>query len=267
MIAPMDLWIDSDNALGSPAGDVDDAYAIAALIRGGAPVLALSSCAGNTTEERALSNHRRLAAILKWNGRVVGASQARTSLATFPGRIVALGPCTNLIEARKAVEVIVVGSNSASRGRWPPIWPFEFNLTHDRPAARALFRSELPLTLFPLNLARQLWATAEEVERLEGSAGEFLRSGSKRWFAHLRRVRMTGRFPIYDLAAAMYALGEDGFAFEQTTSAMSENTWIDFNSGSRPVKVCTAIDRPRVWRRFVEIFNGESAPLSSTLSS
>ena len=254
----MDLWIDSDNALGSPSGDVDDAYAIAALIRGSAPIAALSSCAGNTTEAMALANHRRLASVLGWGGDVIAAADAVQRLRTFRGRIVALGPCTNLIEARDAAEVIVVGGNSSSHGRWPPLWPFEFNLTHDRAAAGAVFRSGLPLTLFPLNIARRLWATSDDAAALRGEAGELVRSGSERWFTHLRRVRMTGRFPVYDLAAAMYALGEGGFTFEQTTAVMRENTSIEFNAGTRPVKVCTDIDRTLVWSRFVEIFNAEA---------
>ncbi len=251
----MELWIDSDNALGSASGDVDDAYAIAAMIRSGASIRALSPCAGNTTETRALENHRQLASVLRWDGAVVPAPESREALRSFSGRILALGPCTNLIGARQASEVIVVGGNSNSGGRWPPIWPFEFNLTHDRPAARALFQSDLPLTLFPLNVARQLWVTAEDVAMLEGVAGRFLRSGSERWFTHLRRVRMTARFPVYDLAAAMYVLGESGFTFEHTTATMRRNTFLEFHAGTRPVKVCTDLDRARVWRRFVEIFN------------
>lgn len=253
----MDLWIDSDNALGSPSGDVDDAYAIVALILGGAPVTALSSCAGNTTEELALANNRRLAAALGWTGRIADAAQAARELAAFPGRIVALGPCTNLVAARRAAEVIVVGGNSVSSGRWPPLWPFEFNLTHDRAAARTLFRSNLPLTLVPLNVARQLWASAADISKIEGATGELLRTESARWFRHLRRVRLTGRFPIYDLAAAMYAMGEQGFVFEETTALMRRNTSIEFNAGSRPVRVCTALDRITLWNRFVQICNGE----------
>ena len=46
------LLIDSDNAAGSPRGDVDDAFAIAALLRSGLPVAALASVAGNTSEGR-----------------------------------------------------------------------------------------------------------------------------------------------------------------------------------------------------------------------
>ncbi len=55
----MPFWIDTDNALGSPHGDVDDAFALAALLTAGAPVAALSSVAGNTSEPRAFANTRR----------------------------------------------------------------------------------------------------------------------------------------------------------------------------------------------------------------
>jgi inosine-uridine nucleoside N-ribohydrolase len=52
------IFIDSDNALGSPCGDVDDAFAIAALLRSGVPVAALASASGNTSERGESAFHK-----------------------------------------------------------------------------------------------------------------------------------------------------------------------------------------------------------------
>ena len=243
------LFVDSDIALGSPRGDVDDAYAIAALIAGGAEIAALSSCRGNTSEELAFANNVRLARMLGWTGDVIRAAEARERLCTFEGRVLALGPLTNVIGARRASEIVIVGGNSTTRGRWPPLWPHEFNLTKDRAAARAVFALDVPLTVFPLDVARQLTMTIDEVP-------EFLREDSRRWFRHLRLVRWTRHFPVYDLAAALYALDAPGFTFAQTTSTMRNSTLMEFGRGGRAVKLCTHLDRDAliaVFRRVVTL--------------
>ncbi|HVE70493.1 MAG TPA: hypothetical protein VNI54_03925 [Thermoanaerobaculia bacterium] len=82
---------------------------------------------------------------------------------------------------------------------------------------------------------------------------DFLREGSRRWFAHLRRVRFTRDFPVYDLAAALYAVGGEGFTMERTTAEMRANTFLRFGRGSREVTLCAAIDREVLWRRFLAI--------------
>jgi inosine-uridine nucleoside N-ribohydrolase len=234
------LWVDTDNALGSPSGDGDDALAIAALLTSGASIAGLSSCAGNTSAELAYANNVRLAQRLGWRGPVM----RKPDLRDFRGRIVALGPLTNVASARAAAEIIMVGGNSATRGRWPPLWPYEFNLTKDRRAALSVFHSDVPLTIFPLNVARRLTIRVFDVPT-------FLREDTKRWFAHLRRTRLTRDFPVYDLAAALYALSPEGFTMQRTTVEMRLNTLLRFGRGTREVTLCTALDRDVLWRRFV----------------
>src|SRR5215210_747606 len=70
------LLIDTDNAAGSPRGDVDDAFAIAALLRSGLPVAALSSVAGNTSEALADRNNRTLGALCGYGGSYLRGVQA-----------------------------------------------------------------------------------------------------------------------------------------------------------------------------------------------
>ncbi len=247
------LFADSDNALGSPSGDVDDAFAIAALIRGGADIVGLSSVAGNTTEELAFANNLRLCELLGWDGRLMRGHDAHAILRTFPGRIVALGPLTNVMHARGASEVIVVGGRLRSVGRWPPLFPHEFNFTKDARATHAVFVSHLPLTIFPLDVARKLWVRKRDLLAIGGELGDVLRAGARRWFTRLLFARATARFAIYDLAAALYALDADGFTMERTTVHMRANTFLEFGKGTREVTVCVKLDREKLWQHFLEI--------------
>jgi inosine-uridine nucleoside N-ribohydrolase len=237
------LFIDSDNALGSARGDVDDAYAIAALLAAKADVVAIGACDGNTSAEQAYRNNLRLASAFGYAGPILRAHESREFLKTFTGRVLALGPLTNIVGATKAAEIVIVGGNSATRGRWPPAWPHEFNLTHDRLAALRVFHLDVPLTIFPLNVARELWITIDQVPP------SFLEA-TRRWFRYLRFVRLTNRFAIYDLAATLYALDPTGFTLVETTALMRPNTFLEFGRGTRPVKLCTALDREGLWGRF-----------------
>jgi inosine-uridine nucleoside N-ribohydrolase len=247
------LFIDSDNALGSDRGDVDDAYAIAALLKSDLPVAAISSVAGNVEEPEAHENNRRLSTLLGWSGSVLRGAEARAALSNFEGRVVALGPLTNVAAAVRAREIIMVGADSASRGRWPPLWPHELNLTFDRQATLRVFASSVPLTILPLNVARELRVSRRDLDAITGSLGRVLRSGTERWFRYLFWMRRTRRFGIYDLAAALYAIDDAGFAFEETTATMRANTFIEFGRGTRRVKVCRALDRKLLWQRFLSI--------------
>jgi inosine-uridine nucleoside N-ribohydrolase len=248
--------IDADNALGSPSGDVDDAYAIAAMVRSGAEIAAISAVGGNTSEPLAHENNTRLAKLLGWSGPVLRGPEARGLLRTFPGRILALGPLTNVAVATAASEVMIVGATLRTRGRWPGFWPHEFNLIKDRAATRRVFASQLPLTFFPLDVCRTLSIRKRDLDAIEGELGEMLRRGSARWFRRLLLVRATRRFPVYDLVPALYALGEDGFTMEDTTATMRANTLVEFGKGTRTVRVCTRLDAKKLWERFLATLRG-----------
>ncbi|HEV7240615.1 MAG TPA: nucleoside hydrolase [Thermoanaerobaculia bacterium] len=254
------LFVDSDNALGSPSGDVDDAFALAALIGSGAEIIGISSVAGNTSEERAFANNQHLCKLLGWSGPLMRGNDAHAVLRTFPGRIVALGPLTNVAHARGASEVIVVGGRLHTIGRWPPVFPHEFNLTKDARAAQAVFATHLPLTIFPLDVARNLWVLERDLLAISGELGEVLRDGARRWFRRLMFLRATRKFAIYDLPAALYALGDDGFTMERTTAVMRQNTFLEFGRGTREVTVCTKLDRARLWERFLTLGRTSPAP-------
>lgn len=270
---PLPIWIDTDNALGSRSGDVDDAFALAALLRSGLPIAAISSVGGNTSEARADRNNRRLGRLLGYEGpylRGVEAGEAqdrvgREGIRLFGGlngwRIAALGPLTNVAALLREVErgalrapagVIVVGSTLRTRGRWPPWWPHELNLTHDLAATRTVFESEVPLTLVPLDVARRLRVGFHELARLRGEVGEVLRRGSRRWCWRSLLIRGSSRFPVFDLLAA-YALAEPGLVrVEERRVRLHGNGWVEFGSGERVVGVMTAFRAEAVWESFVE---------------
>lgn len=247
------IFIDSDNAMGSPSGDVDDAYAIAALVRSGLPIAGLAACAGNTAEELAHRNNQRLAAALGYGGPLLRAREAADVLRSFAGRVAALGPLTNVGGAEAAAEIVLVGGTLRTRGRWPPLYPHEFNLTFDRRATHAVFDSAIPLTVVPLDVARGFWVRERDLDALPGAFGELARRESKRWFRRLLWARRTRRFAVYDLVAALYLLGGEGLTMEETTAAIRPSTFLEFGRGSRPVKVCTALQREVLWERFLAL--------------
>jgi inosine-uridine nucleoside N-ribohydrolase len=259
------LLIDSDNAAGSARGDVDDAFAIAALLRGGLPVAALASVGGNTSEAEADRNNRALGGICGYEGPYLRGVEAgeipdridRAGLwAGAPLRFVALGPLTNLAAVldRGAIsEAILVGSNLTSRGRFPPWWPHEFNLTKDRAATRAVFASDLPLTVIPLDVARRLRAGPRELRDLQEPLGDFLRRHSARWSRRSLLLRGSRRFPVFDLAAAAYVLDPALTVVEETRARLHPNLWMEYGKGERRVKVVRQLDVERVWRWFAGV--------------
>jgi inosine-uridine nucleoside N-ribohydrolase len=272
------LLIDSDNALGSPSGDVDDGFALAALLTSGLPVSGLASVAGNTDEARAFANNRTLGDLAGYRGRYfrgVGAEAAgepaerideAADLWAGPGepvRWIALGPLTNLAAvlaqglAPRIAEVVLVGGNLTSRGRWPPVWPMEFNLTQDRAAARAVFASALPLTIVPLDVARRLRAGPRELRQLTGPLGEHLRRGARRWLWRSRLLKARGSIALFDLLAAAYVVSPEHVHVEATTARLGARMLVEHGRGGRPVRVVRDFDREAIWNRFQASVNGQ----------
>lgn len=265
------LVIDSDNALGSPRGDVDDALAIAVLLKSGLPVAALASVGGNTSEERADRNNRRLAALCGFAGPILRGHevQARDLWSGPPVRVAALGPLTNVAAVLRRMtrpeisEVILVGSNVSSPGQFPPWWPHEFNLTKDREATRAVFASDLPLTTVPLDVARRLRVGKDRFNGLEGELGEHLRRGSARWLRRSRLLRWSSTFPAFDLLAAAYVIDPSLVTIEETTARVHPNLWIEYGRGGRPVRLVRGFEDAAVWQLSEKLINAPApAPRS-----
>jgi inosine-uridine nucleoside N-ribohydrolase len=264
------LLIDTDNAAGSPSGDVDDAFAIAALLLSGLPVAAIASVAGNTTEAWADRNNRVLGELCGYSGRYLRGVQAgdvpdRIERAgdlwrDGPVHFVALGPLTNLaalLPLRPVIsEVVLVGGNRTSKGCFPPWWPHEFNLTKDPTATRAVFASDLPLTVVPLDIARRLRIGPRELKTLPGEPGEFLHRHSARWRRRSLLIRGSRRFPVFDLAAAAYAIDPSLVTVEETRATLHRNLWLEFGRGERRLRVVRDLDLEGIWRLFDRLVSG-----------
>jgi inosine-uridine nucleoside N-ribohydrolase len=282
---PAPLLIDTDNALGSSSGDVDDGFATAALLRSGLPVAGLASVAGNIGEAAADRNNRTLGALCGHDGRGYAGPYLRGATAGdvaeridrrldlwsgAPVRVAALGPLTNVAAALRALdrqglrpavsEIVLVGGNASSRGRFPPLWPHEFNLTKDREAARAVFASELPLTIVPLDVARRLRIGASYLARLTGPLGEHLRRHAARWLRRSRWLHGPGGFSVFDLLAAAWIVEPAAVSTEETTVRVHSNLWLEFDGfgrGGRPVRLVRSFDAGRILERFTALVNGE----------
>jgi inosine-uridine nucleoside N-ribohydrolase len=264
------LLIDTDNAMGSRSGDVDDGLAMANLLRSGEPVAAVSSVGGNSSEEEADRNNQALGLLCGYPGPYLRGVEAPaepgridrhlSAWSAAPVRVAALGPLTNVAAVLQALsregvrpavsELVLVGGNISSRGRFPPLWPHEFNLTHDRPAARAVFASELPLTVVPLDVARRLKVDAHHLAELAGPLGRYIRQHARRWLRRSRWLHGPGGFPAYDLLAAAVLLDPDLVSIEETAAEVRSSLWIGFGKGGRPVRLVRDFDGPAVWRRF-----------------
>jgi inosine-uridine nucleoside N-ribohydrolase len=265
---PTSILIDTDNAAGSPSGDVDDAFAVTALLSSGLPVAAICSVDGNTSEEQADRNNRVLGELCGFTGSYLRGVEAgdvpnridRVDLgAAGPLRFVALGPLSNLaavLGKAPIAEAVLVGSNLTSRGRFPPWWPHEFNLTHDREATRTVFASDLPLTIVPLDVARRLRLGPGEMKALKGELGTFLRRCSARWSRRSLLIRGSRRFPVFDLAAAAYVIDPSLVSIEEMSVRVHSNLWIEYGRGDRRLRVIRDLDAKAIWRRFVDLVDG-----------
>jgi inosine-uridine nucleoside N-ribohydrolase len=275
------LVVDSDNGLGSPRGDVDDGLGLIALFRSGLPIAAVASVFGNTEEWRARANHAALAALCGYGGPVLAGaagplrgkampSEASRFLVggSGPWRVVALGPLTNLAAALEAgpdvagrlVEVVAVGGNRTSRGRWPPLWPYEFNLTADPRATRVVVESRVPLSLVPLDVAHRLAVTPADLAALPGALGEHVRRHAARWFRRAVLVRGRRAFPVWDLVAALYVVDPASCETESTVARLHRTGWLELGAGTRPVTLVRAFDPRALWQTFVTLATAAPQP-------
>ena len=275
------LYIDSDNALGSLLGDVDDGFALSALFAGyQGKIAAVGSVFGNTSTGKALRNTRFIGMHLGFHGPYVkgaGAAQERpTEASRFlvdakVQRIAALGPLTNVAAALvkdptladRIEECLLIGSHHKTAGRWPPIFPMEFNLTKDLWATHITFASDIPLTIVPLDVAARLRLQHSDLKQIKGPLGIRLRLYTQPWQMRSRLVKGTAKFPIWDLVGAMYLISPEHFRCEETHARLARNGHVTYGASGRPVKLITGFDVDRVWDRFLETLRMHPMQLGS----
>jgi inosine-uridine nucleoside N-ribohydrolase len=264
-------WVDTDNALGSGSGDVDDAFAVAHLMAQIDPQHALfTPTFGNTTLQNSLINTIRLndqmfaskhrvtddLAILTDFARLKISNGQRLS-------VLALGPLTNITSAwdRNVLaesdieEISIVALNSKTLGRWPPYFPMEFNVTQDLPAFRRVWSSSVPLRIFSLNALKKLRFHPNNLRRMSPNMNALFGSEVRRWIRRCTFLKARRWFPVWDLCAAVYATHPQFFHFEKTQGQLSRNGFVKFGRGERPVTLLQEFDEQAVWRVFWEKFS------------
>ncbi|MBL8693035.1 MAG: nucleoside hydrolase [Planctomycetes bacterium] len=218
------VWIDTDCALGAERGDVDDAFAIAAVVRNPrVELLGVSTVFGNSSAAGAVRHVERLLTeagvdgvpVLAGAQRAGGSSESvARRLVELPEetRVLALGPLTNLANAqkldaqwsRRIGRIAVVGGRPASRGPVPPWWPHEFNLTKDLAAAQSCFEHWIQADLWTLDVVCGLRLGQRDLERIGAASalGAYLYEGSRRWLRRSRWLLRSG-FALWDVPPAL----------------------------------------------------------------
>lgn len=260
------LFMDTDNALGSPFGDIDDAFAMVAVLKSGHPIFGISSVFGNTFESWAFQNNQELAKLCHYEGRLFrGAShhwsqKSEASLIlsnqTDPLRVLALGPLTNVALAlelnqhlaQTVKEVIFTGSNF----HWalPTTRFFDFNFWKDPASAKKVFGSQLALTCVPCDVARNLRISKLELECWNTELGEFIRMKSKRWFFRSLFLKGARTVPVWDLVAAVYTLAPELFEVDEVAATIDRKGGIRYQSPGRKIKVVKSFESKRIWDFF-----------------
>ena len=111
----------------------------------------------------------------------------------------------------------------------------------------------------PLDVARRVRIGPGELKGLPGGLGEFLRRHAARWARRSLLIRGSRRFPVFDLAAAAYAIDPALTSVEETQARLHRNLWIEFGWGNRRLRVVRDLDLDGIWRLFSRLLSGRPA--------
>ena len=214
MIGPsiIPIVVDTDNALGSAnknffGGDVDDAFALAFLLKSNTLISSVYSVAGNASAEVCHLNNLEICAKLQSNVRCYN-GQLSIQMPENKCHYLALGPLTNLAGFLKRdcspESIWMTLGRINTLGFFPPIWPVEFNATKDLAAFQTVLNSGVRKIIVPLDIAFQLKLKPDQKDRFQSTEiGRYLWDHSRRWA--WRNVFLKGRFafPIWDLVSAV----------------------------------------------------------------
>jgi inosine-uridine nucleoside N-ribohydrolase len=216
---PVRVWVDGDFALGLPDTSVDDAFALAALLRGArrglVEVVGVSAVSGQVDGPTAL----RFARDVVWASGVEAPlfeeAAAADALAAARGElsVLALGPLTNVMGAalldpdfpRRVVARAVTSVDAAWR---KPVQPLlDTNRRMNPVAADALWSAPFQARrIYPVDVAAGLRVTPDDLVRLDGKGGalgRLLATGSQWWARRARWRHPRAGFPLRDLVPAL----------------------------------------------------------------
>lgn len=214
MIGPsiIPIVVDTDNALGSAnknffGGDVDDAFALAFLLKRKTLISSIYSVAGNTSAEVCHLNNLEICAKLQSNVRCYN-GQVSVHKLENKCNYLALGPLTNLAGFLRSgflpESVWMTLGRINTLGFFPPYWPVEFNATKDLTAFQTVLNSDVRKVIVPLDIAFDLKLRLDQKDRFQSTIiGRYLWDHSQRWA--WRSLLLKGRFafPVWDLVSAV----------------------------------------------------------------
>ena len=263
------LWIDTDLALGAGRGDVDDGYAVAAVLCAARDrLLGISTVSGNAAADVAAHFTRELLSaagiqkdVVQGAARAGQDTPAAAAIASLPAgtQVLALGPLSNVAAALRRdpglaqrITVHTVGGNLQSWGRFPPLWPHEFNLAIDPQAAAEGFASPLRRCIHPLDACGQLVVSGRDLWRIADASplAAFLVAHSLRWWL-LSPLRLRAlRFPLWDLAPALHVLDLLPAQIEIHHMSLRGRGLLVRDDNARPSEFVRHIDRTAALRNF-----------------
>jgi inosine-uridine nucleoside N-ribohydrolase len=276
------VWIDTDVSIGSPIREVDDAYALVLAFHSPEIRIAgVSTTYGNAPLGHTTHAAREIVGLfgndanLKAEEVFVGArspaelgrpSESSEALAKVLENnsvtYIALGPLTNLATflklhpecARKIRRVIFVGGQAEGAtltlGPGGSFHIHDANVFKDPAAATAVVRSNLPLTLVPIEAASKLLLNKEDLLELErhGGAGSYLSRRSKVWLWFWTQFAKTDGGAIFDAVAIVAATRPElvwrEARYAKMDGAGNLRVTRGLTSGSRRVRYCMSL-RPK----------------------
>ena len=265
------LFVETDNALGSLTGDVDDGIALTQLLKSKTSINGISSIYGNTKERGSYNNTKKLLSYFNSSIPLLHGPEDQHDTTSesidFLKQLkesftfMALGPLTTLStlvrsspEVQSKIEkVYIVGGNLTSNGFLPPFWPMEFNLFLDRKAADTVInKSELRIQLVTLDQAKRLTFTKKIHDVLKKEAlGNYILKNVKFWQLRSLILKQKMTFPLWDLVATLSYTAPELFSYASENVLFKENGLIKKHPGGREVEVITDFDSEKVTEAFL----------------
>jgi inosine-uridine nucleoside N-ribohydrolase len=182
--------------------------------------------------------------------------------------LVALGPLTNVARALRSApgltsrlkQIVVMGGAAEVPGNITP--HAEFNTYNDPRAARAVFDSDVPVTLVPLDVCTETTLTREDLPWVAGNSrtGRLAQRVLYNWFGGHPN---SSRYDLCDPLALVAALRPDLFDFQRASVTVETddperygNTTASYGQGN--VNVALGVDAGAAKALMLELLNGGS---------
>jgi inosine-uridine nucleoside N-ribohydrolase len=270
------IVIDSDCALGSKSGDVDDGFALHYALRK-FPISKTyySAVGGNASATQSFKNILELQKQVNPSAQPcqAGANPKQKLKVQLPSpsfTTLALGPLTNVAhwqEQDRACtdQIWMTLGRILTKGNCPPLWPIEFNATKDFAAFKSVCQSQASIVLTPLDVAYKLRLTQKHwLKMSEQKDFEFLVQNTHRW--RTRNLFFKGRqwFPVWDLVSTVAIHKPELFKIEAAEMYVFKNGLVlcDVNGQSqthhqrdqalfhKKIKAIVDFDADQVWQEF-----------------